>query len=270
MFKCLECSCQFQDLSNLRRHRRSVHSREKPYTCKECGSQFSRSDHLKRHVVRHNIQRATLSCSVEGCRRTFVNEDACQLHRVAHQKKLDEDVIYIKGHLVKKSIKGNRTQFTCPYDNCQKLYVSYAGIARHIPWHLLHRQPLTADTRAQSSHSDAELYRCQVCKAAFKCKHNAVRHLVTVHGLPSAASGMVDNKCTGFACPFEKCGRIFTRSNNMRAHVRNVHEFQAPFTCDCCGATYKWKRSLARHNCPGANHDSKTDSQSSLTLPPDE
>lgn len=56
-FKCdyNDCGLSFVEMSQLRRHVRSVHTKEKPFKCdyNECGLTFSRVDQLKSHSKRH-------------------------------------------------------------------------------------------------------------------------------------------------------------------------------------------------------------------------
>ncbi|CDO57342.1 hypothetical protein DV113_002148 [Geotrichum candidum] len=52
-FVCAHCSRRFRRQEHLKRHFRSLHTREKPFGCKECGKTFSRSDNLAQHARTH-------------------------------------------------------------------------------------------------------------------------------------------------------------------------------------------------------------------------
>ena len=51
MVKCDYCKYSTEDLSNFRRHFKSVHARAKIY-CQHCEEKFSRKDNLNRHTLR--------------------------------------------------------------------------------------------------------------------------------------------------------------------------------------------------------------------------
>ncbi|ODQ79510.1 hypothetical protein BABINDRAFT_161903 [Babjeviella inositovora NRRL Y-12698] len=51
--ECKVCGGRFGRLEHLKRHFRSIHTEEKPYTCQLCHKGFSRSDNLVQHVKVH-------------------------------------------------------------------------------------------------------------------------------------------------------------------------------------------------------------------------
>lgn len=52
-FVCQHCSRRFRRQEHLKRHFRSLHTREKPFECNKCGKTFSRSDNLAQHARTH-------------------------------------------------------------------------------------------------------------------------------------------------------------------------------------------------------------------------
>src|SRR5690606_37390269 len=48
-----QCGRRFRRQEHLKRHYRSLHTREKPFSCPECGKKFSRSDNLSQHTRIH-------------------------------------------------------------------------------------------------------------------------------------------------------------------------------------------------------------------------
>lgn len=65
MFVCQHCSRRFRRQEHLKRHFRSLHTREKPFECKECGKTFSRSDNLAQHARTHVKQVFTSDATKE-------------------------------------------------------------------------------------------------------------------------------------------------------------------------------------------------------------
>lgn len=55
-FMCQHCNRRFRRQEHLKRHFRSLHTREKPFACKQCGKTFSRSDNLAQHARTHAKQ----------------------------------------------------------------------------------------------------------------------------------------------------------------------------------------------------------------------
>lgn len=52
-FVCHLCTRRFRRQEHLKRHFRSLHTKDKPFSCNECGKKFSRSDNLSQHARTH-------------------------------------------------------------------------------------------------------------------------------------------------------------------------------------------------------------------------
>jgi hypothetical protein len=64
-FVCHLCTRRFRRQEHLKRHFRSLHTKDKPFSCNECGKKFSRSDNLSQHARTHgsSIQMSIIDSS---------------------------------------------------------------------------------------------------------------------------------------------------------------------------------------------------------------
>ena len=58
-----------------------------------------------------------------------------------------------------------------------------------------------------------------------------------------------------FGCVFDQCGEVFTRSNDLKRHIRRAHTAERPHACSTCGKDFKTADDLRRHK---KNHEEKT------------
>ncbi|KAI8812282.1 hypothetical protein BJ742DRAFT_673740 [Cladochytrium replicatum] len=49
-----------------------------------------------------------------------------------------------------------------------------------------------------------------------------------------------------YCCPFEGCGKMFTRRYNLQSHLM-VHSGERPYKCPSCGASFSRQHDLRRH-----------------------
>lgn len=66
------CGRRFRRQEHLKRHFRSLHTQDKPFSCSECGKKFSRSDNLSQHTRIHGPGAIVMDLLEEG---DIVGED---------------------------------------------------------------------------------------------------------------------------------------------------------------------------------------------------
>ncbi|KAK2195933.1 bifunctional Zinc finger C2H2-type/Zinc finger C2H2 superfamily [Babesia duncani] len=200
-YNCDSCHVAFTDSSNLRRHQRTCHYKEKPHECKNCGKIFGRSDHLKRHLKRHDRVVEQYHCGYMGCKRVFKNAKRLETHRTNHIQKQEEPVLVIKGHTVRKLNGANPLRLACPIQGCSKVYSSYGGMAKHLTMHA------NGSVDQESGNEDVldgmmDPIKCSTCEKVFTRIHNLRMH----------ASKCIKTETPKkyFPCTHEGCNNIYT------------------------------------------------------------
>lgn len=105
---------------------------------------------------------------------------------------------------------------------CDKVYSHQQSLYNHV--RKLHPEPFKS------------LFMCAECPKRFDTERKLKIH-EQVH-LPN------DKKYT-VNCPF--CEKKFTKSVNVQAHIRSIHQMERPFLCSDCGKDFSTKGALKEH-----------------------
>ncbi len=54
-----------------------------------------------------------------------------------------------------------------------------------------------------------------------------------------------ESEKSGLSC--NECGRVFTRPDNLKRHVKSIHSREMLFSCQECGKSFATKDKLTRH-----------------------
>ncbi|EDO07673.1 C2H2 zinc finger family protein [Babesia bovis T2Bo] len=258
---CKDCEQHFINAIDLVKHMKEFHFDSRPYVCAICQVRFKRKDHLKRHEERHNDVKIRYKCNVDGCNKSFATERTLDVHRFIHQCNVNSNVMYILGHLV--NIKEGGSIITCSHEGCGKSYASYSGMCKHIkrdhiqpmrakiPQHNTDVNNQSDIEAKYDNNIELEIKRAleveleptlelavdldtntqpnQICEPMRNLeterKSNAVLYTPEIKqtNTESTELTMDEEDITGYMCPYEKCGRVFSTRSNVVAHIKRQH-----------------------------------------------
>uniref|UniRef100_A0A8C0U639 Zinc finger and BTB domain-containing protein 17 n=1 Tax=Cyanistes caeruleus TaxID=156563 RepID=A0A8C0U639_CYACU len=221
--KCPHCDKKFNQVGNLKAHLK-IHIADGPLKCRECGKQFTTSGNLKRHLRIHSGEKPYVCVH---CQRQFADPGALQRHvRIHTGEKPCQCLICGKAFTQASSLIAHVRQHTGekPYvcERCGKRFVQSSQLANHI-----------------RHHDNIRPHKCTVCNKAFVNVGDLSKHIIihtggyppeplTIPGCPPLTHGPFSVLCPGekpFLC--DKCGRGFNRVDNLRSHVKTVHQGKA-------------------------------------------
>jgi len=226
--RCHICHKLFE-INYFKKHLKLVHEGKIQKTaCKICGKSVH---NIKDHMLLHSEPK--FQC--ETCPKKFKRESCLEHHR--------------------KRVHLNIREFKCA--TCGKEF----SAERHLKQHTL-------------VHTGLKLHTCELCGTSFKQKPHLKSHIKHVHeGVKrikidrnmNVQCGKCGKLCfnqqslqihekthTGslaerkiFTCNF--CSAAFTTAQNLKGHVKSVHEGVKPYSCQICDRKFAYKDTLEAH-----------------------
>ena len=107
-YLCITCSKIFSTKSNLNRHIKIVHLKERNFSCDQCNKSFGLSQHLQTHIKTIHLKECNFRC--DYCKKLFGENGSLQKHV--------------------KTVHLKERNFKCDY--CEKSFGENGSLQRHI------------------------------------------------------------------------------------------------------------------------------------------
>ncbi|KUJ20915.1 uncharacterized protein LY89DRAFT_419074 [Mollisia scopiformis] len=277
------CTKTFNRPSRLTNHLRT-HTNERPYVCKYegCDKSYFEDKHLQQHTKGSHTHERSFPCDWEGCGKSFLTSTRLNRHKDTHlgheRFRCTEyppcNQTFRKHQTLQRHIRSDHlhlTPFPCTFvdpvtgEQCKAGFDGGTGLRQHVnrvhgPAKFLCTEcaaPGFKTERQLQAHVRKEHASCMFCDLKFSSQQVLVKHIESQH----SGSTLAERK--NVPCPYEGCGKRFTKQNNLNTHIRSAHMGER-FICgssdvttypdissfddsDACGKDYFSKASLVDH-----------------------
>ncbi|XP_030697479.2 transcriptional repressor CTCFL isoform X1 [Globicephala melas] len=276
-YKCGDCDMAFVTSGERARHRRYKHTHEKPFKCSMCKYASVEASKLKRHIRSHTGERPFQchlcsyagkdACKVKRHMRTHSGERPYECH-ICHARFTQSGTMKI--HVLQKHGE-NVPKYQCPH--CDTVTARKSDLRVHLlKLHTYEAAEMKcrycsavfheryALIQHQKTHKNEKRFKCEHCNYACKQERHMTVHIRTHTGEKPFACLSCNRRFpqkqllnvhfkkyhdttfvpTVYKCP--RCGKGFTRLNNMQRHLKKCGSRQEKPTTSEKGRRTKMRK----------------------------
>ena len=218
---CDVCGKEFENLAQLKKHKFSAHTTEKPWKCEECGKKFRyKKDvvlckHSSRIIVPEKYR--CYVCGEELSNKRCLRDHLRMVHDLPKTQKflcLICDEIFsriqeLRDHLLLHSAKSNES-LKCKF--CERYFNDPSSLRKHLQRH------------------NNQTHRCEICGKDSMAIGDFRRHMAF--------------HAQHISC--HVCGRVMSSASKLKEHM-NVHTGDKPIECDVCHKKLSSNSALRNH-----------------------
>ena len=226
-YTCFECSEEFTNILQLKKHIQVIHEKNNRERCDLCGKTYNSIHSLRKHHEKVHIENNATTTEKSGnnkcfiCPKKFLNPWILKKHvESAHDNTCSEcSKKFDSAWVLKRHIEGvheKKNIATC--DLCGKTYNHVSALKKH------HR----------AVHQGIKDYVCTICSKGFSESTDLKDHIRCVH------EGVKEHIC-------DFCGMAFGMKSSLKGHIKNIHKQIKDHPCKFCDKAFSSYTRLKFH-----------------------
>ena len=253
-YQCRKCDKTFMFQSRLKTHEQRFHiSRENWHKCELCEKCFVNEERLSRHTLTIHNEVSQFQC--EKCSVGFKSRENLNSHNIYYHSedfcehvcnlcpKRFRNVVSLEQHLGRKHKVKNEKCEQCDFECALKGSLEAHVKNKHIGFKCNYCIKTYPDKRQRQVHMEADhegtatIKKCPKCNYTTPKHHQLLVHKSRVHG------NQIEEK--RYLCEF--CQKPFSRKDNMKNHIKAVHNAIKDLYCDKCPLAFSRVDNLKKH-----------------------
>jgi general transcription factor IIIA len=265
------CDKSFTRDSHLVRHVKSTHANIRNFQCpwEGCGKAFATGQRMRTHYASHEKYKDFTCSGYAPCREVFRKKTTLQAHITSiHLGAKPFPCPYTdeatrqqckKGYITQAKLNAHISRehtgerYVCIL--CENSAPTDSGISMSFNSPGVPGTPAST-TASMAAHAfptfqllqlhieTCHPLACPYCHTPMASNRDLASHSELLHPdvfvpMASSSDGKQEQQAEAqsFSCTYENCSRVFTKSGNLKVHIRCVHEKSTPFVCNTADLT---------------------------------